>query len=157
VVTGAPWPLWLELELEPLPLEPLPLEPLPLELPLEPLPLELPLEPLPLEPLPLCVALALPWSLCVLVDEPEELGVVVAALEVVPPPLPSAATATHAATNVARTPAVTRRRVVRKRCLTGEAGGCMPMIVADEAWIFLGIRSAPGKAVGALRFLFVAS
>jgi hypothetical protein len=176
VVTGAPWPLWLELELEPLPLEPLPLEPLPLEplpleplpleplpleplpleLPLEPLPLESPLEPLPLEPLPLCVALALPWSLCVLVDEPEELGVVVAALEV-PPPLPSAATATHAATNVARTPAVTRRRVVRKRCLTGEAGGCMPMIVADEAWIFLGIRSAPGKAVGALRFLFVAS
>jgi hypothetical protein len=139
VVTGAPWPLWLELE-------PLPLESLPLELPLGPLPL----------PPPLCVELALPWSLCVLVDEPEELGVVVAALEV-PPPLPSAATATHAATNVARTPAVTRRRVVRKRCLTGEAGGCMPMIVADEAWIFLGIRSAPGKAVGALRFLFVAS
>jgi hypothetical protein len=137
VVTGAPWPLWLELE-------PLPLEPLPLELSLGPLPL----------PPPLCVAL--PWSLCVLVDDPEELGVVVAALEV-PPPLPSAATATHAATNVARTPAVTRRRVVRKRCLTGEAGGCMPMIVADEAWIFLGIRSAPGKAVGALRFLFVAS
>jgi hypothetical protein len=100
-----------------------------------------------LEPLPLCVELAPPSSLCVLLDEPEELGVVVAVLDVAP--LPSAATATHAATKVASTPAVTRRRVVRKRCLTGGAGGCMPMMLADEAWIFLGIRSAPGKAAGA--------
>jgi hypothetical protein len=136
VVTGPAWLLWLELELE---LEPLPLERVSSEL----------------EPLPLCVELASPSSLCVLVDEPEELGVVVAVLEV--PPLPSAATATHAATKVVNTPAVTRRRVVRRRCLTGEAGGCMPMIVAEEAWIFLGIRSAPGKAACALRFRLLAS
>jgi hypothetical protein len=150
--------LWLELlpsELEPLPLEPLPseLEPLPSEL--EPLSSELeplPLEPVSseLEPLPLRVELAPPSSLCVLVDEPEELGVVGAVLEAAPL-LPSAATATHAATKVARTPAVTRRRVLRRRCLTGEAGDCMPMIVADEAWIFLGIPSAPGKAAGGHR------
>jgi hypothetical protein len=98
---------------------------------------------LPRGPLALCVAVLSP-SLCVLVDDPDGVGVVVDGLEALPP-LPSAATASQAATKVASTPVVTRRRTFRTRCVTGEAGGCMPSIVADEAWILLGIRSAPRK------------
>jgi hypothetical protein len=185
VVTGADGLLWAEPEsvpepepleseplesdplesepLEPEPLESDPLEPEPLESeplepePLEPEPLESePLEPelLPLGPLALCVAVLSP-SPCVLVDDPEDVGVVVDAVE--EPPLPSAATASQAATKVASTPVVTRRRTFRTRCVTGEAGGGMASIVADEAWILLGIRSAPDKGAAALRFLFVGS
>jgi hypothetical protein len=95
-------------------------------------------------------------SLCVLPEDPDVVGAAVVALDVLPP-LPRAATASQAATNVARTPAVTRRRTMRRRCLTGETGGCMRSIVADEAWILLGIRSARGKNARALRVLFVGS
>jgi hypothetical protein len=106
--------------------------------------------------LSLCAELVLApsSSLRVLVDEPDDPEVVVVVVApVVLAPLPSAATASQAVTNVARTPAVTRRRTVRRRCLTGEAGGCMSRIVAEEPWILLGIRSALGKTE-ALRFLF---
>jgi hypothetical protein len=127
----------------------------PLSVALEPLSVALEPESVALDPLSLCVESVPRPSLCVLVDGPEELGLVVV-LDAAPL-LPSAATASHAATKVASTPAVTRRRMVRKRCVTGEAGGCMPRIVADEAWIFLGIPSAPDKTLGALRFLFIVS
>jgi hypothetical protein len=121
VVTGLAWLLWLEPELE--------------------------LLPLCVEAPELCVEVPEPLapSLCVLPEDPDVVGAAVVALDVLPP-LPRAATASQAATNVARTPAVTRRRTMRRRCLTGETGGCMGSIVADEAWIFLGIRSARGKS-----------
>jgi hypothetical protein len=106
---------------------------------------------------PLCVELVLApsSSLQVLVEEPELVEVVVA-LGVLAP-FPRAATASQAVANVAMTPAATRRRMVRRRCLTGEVGGCMSRMVAGEAWILLGIRSASGKSRRALRFLFDSS
>jgi hypothetical protein len=147
VVTGAACVPWLELVL------PLSLElPLPAEAPLSLEPLSLCVEPLSLELLSLCVDELL--SLCVLVEEPAALGAFVVVVDV--PPLPRAATASQAVTNVASTPAVTRRRTLRRRCLTGGTGVCMRRIVAYQAWIFLGIRSASGKS-RALRFLFGAS
>jgi hypothetical protein len=103
----------------------------------------------------LCVAelLCEESSLCVLVDEPVVLGVVEVVADALPP-FPRAATAIQVAANVARTPAVTRRRIRLKRCLTGDSGDGMPRIVADEAWIFLGIRSGSDKNRVPLRFLF---
>jgi hypothetical protein len=147
VVTGAGWPLWLlplgpgwllwllcllwlVLELDPPSLDPSSFDPLSLD----PSSLCVDPESVCVDPEPLCVDP--PSSLCELLAPPAAPGVVVA------PPLPSAATASQAATKVASAPAVTRRRMVRRRC---EAGGFMPRVVADEAWIFLGIRSAPGK------------
>jgi hypothetical protein len=93
--------------------------------------------------LELVVPLSSDW-LWVPVD-PDDVVVLVAAV-VELPPLPRAATASHAATKVASTPAATLRRRMRKRWLVGDVGRCMDMMVDPEPWILLGIRSAPGKS-----------
>jgi hypothetical protein len=94
----------------------------------------------------------LDWS----VPEPSSLWVV---LELEPPlvelepavaaapPLPSAATASHAATKVASTAAVIRRRTMRRRWWTGGSGeGDMRRIVAGDPQILLGSWYGAGKA-----------
>jgi hypothetical protein len=114
-----------------------------------------------LEPEVLVASLALPLesSLCVLVAELEDVGVVEL---VVVAPLRKAATASHAAAKAATTPVVMRRRTSRRRCFMGVSGRSMWKIVDDEPWILLGIASALSKdgratsyAWRALRFLFV--
>jgi hypothetical protein len=101
--------------------------------------LEEPLSELLLE---LVVPLSSDW-LWVPVD-PDDVVVLVAAVEL--PPLPRAATASHAATKVASTPAATLRRRMRKRWLVGDVGRCMDTMVDPEPWILLGIRSGSRKS-----------
>jgi hypothetical protein len=79
--------------------------------------------------------------------------VVAAALLVDVPPLPNAATASHAAANSATTPTVTRVRIARRRAEIGGFAGSMDKIVAREPGILLGIRYGGGKASSALRVL----
>jgi hypothetical protein len=120
VVTEPPWLLWLELELSLL----------------EPSLLWVDPE----SSLP-CVALVLAslW-----LDGPDDDALV--AVVLVAPPFPRAATASHAATNVASVAAAMRRRTVRRRCLMGASGGCgMRRIVAGVPQILLGSWYATGK------------
>jgi hypothetical protein len=142
VVTGPPWlPRWLELE------SALLLEPSPLCVELEPSLLASP--PLCIGPyasapesLPLCAELV-PSSLWLDVPVVGD-GLVAAVLDA--PPLPKAATASHAATNVASVAAVMRRRTRRVRCLTGASGDSgMWRMVAAFAQILLGTWYGAGK------------
>jgi hypothetical protein len=121
VVTEPPWLLWLELELSLLEPSLLWVEPE--------------------SSLP-CVALV-PVSLWL--DVPDD-DALVAGVPVAPPPFPRAATASHAATNVASVAAAMRRRTVRRRCLMGASGECgMRRIVAAFAQILLGAWYGAGK------------
>jgi hypothetical protein len=127
VVTEPPWLLWLELELSLL----------------EPSLLWVDPE----SSLP-CVALVLAslW-----LDGPDDDALV--AVVLVAPPFPRAATASHAATNVASVAAAMRRRTVRRRCLMGASGGCgMRRIVAAFAQILLGAWYGAGKNRPAARY-----
>jgi hypothetical protein len=132
VVTESPWLLWLELELSLLEPSLLWVEP-------ESSLLELSL--LWVESSLLCVEVV-PVSLWLDVPEDDALVAVV----LVAPPFPRAATASHAATNVASVAAAMRRRTVRRRCLMGASGGCgMRRIVAAFAQILLGTSYGAGK------------
>jgi hypothetical protein len=167
VVTELDW-LWLEPleeELPELPLDELLLDELP-ELPLDVLPELVP------------VSLLVELSSELVVELSSELLVVLSSsLELLVPPsvwlcvplvpdepvleavvevplLPRAATASHAATNVASAPAATRRRRMRRRWLMGDVGRCMSSMLRGQPWILLGIRSGSRKS---LRLLFAAS
>jgi hypothetical protein len=127
VVTEPPWLLWLELELSLLEPSLLWVEPE--------------------SSLP-CVALV-PASLWLDVPDDDALVAVV----LVSPPFPRAATASHAAANVASVAAAMRRRTVRRRCLMGASGGCgMRRIVAAFAQILLGTSYGAGKNPLAARY-----
>jgi hypothetical protein len=80
------------------------------------------------------------WVAVPVVDDEPVAAVVVA------PPLPRAATASHAATNVASVAAMMRRRTVRRGCVMGGSGDCgMRRIVAALAQILLGDWYGAGK------------
>jgi hypothetical protein len=124
VVTGSACVLWLELELVESSL--------------------LWVEPELLESSLLCVEAELePSSLWL--DVPVEEDELAGAVVLVAAPLPRAATASQAATNVASVTAAMRRRTVRRRCLMGASGCCMQRIVAAFAQILLGDWYGAGK------------